>query len=306
MSKTKRKSIDYSINEFMKQHKAAMSREHYYGMAGRLKHMFQVLHDLGYETTHIKRVKQKHVVILVQHWQDKGLAISTIKNRLSDLRFVCRAYRRPGVVLANDAYGIGQRDYLPSKNRAVQVDVNEIEDPYIQASVRLQQAFGLRREEALKIIPKLADKGEQLWLKPSWTKGGVERQVPIRTQEQRAALEQAKQLVGEKSLIPQEHSYIYQRRIYDRVTHEVGFSNLHGLRHAYAQKRYQGITGWSAPICGGPNKHQLDAQQFALDRKARQIIANELGHARLSISNTYLGSAEQDFSKMDATDLVTQ
>ena len=48
-------------------------------------------------------------------------------------------------------------------------------------SLRLQQAFGLRREEALKIQPRWADRGEHLHLKASWTKGGRERTVPIRT-----------------------------------------------------------------------------------------------------------------------------
>jgi hypothetical protein len=58
-------------------------------------------------------------------------------------------------------------------------------------SLRLQRAFGLRREEALKLQPRWADRGDHLHLKASWTKGGRERTVPIRTKEQRALLEQS-------------------------------------------------------------------------------------------------------------------
>jgi integrase len=66
-------------------------------------------------------------------------------------------------------------------------------------SLRLQAAFGLRREEAIKIQPRWADRGDHLQLKASWTKGGRERTVPIRTAAQRALLEQAKQLAGSGS-----------------------------------------------------------------------------------------------------------
>jgi integrase len=49
-------------------------------------------------------------------------------------------------------------------------------------SLRLQRAFGLRREEAIKLQPRWADRGDHLQLKASWTKGGRERTVPIRTE----------------------------------------------------------------------------------------------------------------------------
>jgi integrase len=78
-------------------------------------------------------------------------------------------------------------------------------------SLRLQQAFGLRREEAIKIQPRWGDRGAHLHLKASWTKGGRERTVPIRTREQRALLEQAKQLAGTGSRIPRGRSYIEQQ-----------------------------------------------------------------------------------------------
>src|SRR5205085_7900825 len=44
-------------------------------------------------------------------------------------------------------------------------------------SLRLQAAFGLRREESIKIRPDWADRGDVLKLKDSWTKGGKERDV---------------------------------------------------------------------------------------------------------------------------------
>ena len=64
---------------------------------------------------------------------------------------------------------------------------------------------------------------------------------------------------------------------------------LHGLRHAYAQDRYEALTGWKAPIAGGPAVSSLSEAQRALDERARGIVSRELGHERREIAAVYLG-----------------
>ena len=291
MSKSKLKSINYSIYEFMKQQKSKLSHATLYDRTKRLEAMAKELHSLGYETTHIGRLKQKHVEILVKRWQDSGVSVGSIKNRMSDLRFVCRELNRNNVIKCNDDYNIGKRCYVPSENKAL-VDPNfdGVADDYIRCSIELQRAFGLRREECLKIIPSQADNGTLLRLKSSWTKGGIARAIPIRTEEQRYWLDRAKQLTDTKSsLIPKDKNYIQQRRHYDRLTQKAGFKNLHGLRHAYAQARYFEMTGWHAPINGGKQRNQLTKEEWLLDQQARKVVALELGHSRLAIAKNYLG-----------------
>ena len=85
--------------------------------------------------------------------------------------------------------------------------------------------------------------GDHLRLKPSWCKGGRTREIPILTIEQRKLLRECHVLVVTGSLIPPERTYIEQRRIYERHAARAGLSKLHGLRHAYAQTRYQELTG---------------------------------------------------------------
>ncbi|MFO1320472.1 MAG: integrase domain-containing protein [Burkholderiales bacterium] len=51
----------------------------------------------------------------------------------------------------------------------------KITDPHIALSLRFQAAFGLRREESLKIRPGIADQGSVLVMQTSWTKGGRPR-----------------------------------------------------------------------------------------------------------------------------------
>jgi hypothetical protein len=156
-------------------------------------------------------------------------------------------------------------------------------------SLELQQAFGLRREEAIKFRPGYADRGDHLALKASWTKGGKARVVPVRTTEQRDLLDRAHQLAGRGALIPSERSYRQQLRIYERHTVNAGLSKLHGLRHAYAQERYEKLTGWKAPAAGGPPSRTLSDVERVIDREARLTISRELGHERPEIVGVYCG-----------------
>jgi hypothetical protein len=70
--------------------------------------------------------------------------------------------------------------------------------------------------------------------------------VPIRTDEQRQALESAKAFISKnQSLIPEGKTYIKQRHLYDRETRGIELKNCHGLRHVYAQTRYKESKCWA-------------------------------------------------------------
>ena len=128
-----------------------------------------------------------------------------------------------------------------------------------------------------------------LRLQASRTKGGKEREIPIRTEEQRALLDEAKQFAGSGSLIPAELSYRDQLNRFKAQTAQAGIHRVHGLRHAYAQSRYEQLTGWKAPAAGGPSSRQLNANEKLMDREARLMISRELGHGREQITAVYLG-----------------
>ena len=67
---------------------------------------------------------------------------------------------------------------------------------------RLQAAFGLRREEAIKFAPSYADRGDRIAVKASTAKGGRFREVPVRTDPQRRLLDAARRLAGGGAMIP--------------------------------------------------------------------------------------------------------
>jgi hypothetical protein len=64
---------------------------------------------------------------------------------------------------------------------------------------------------------------------------------------------------------------------------------MHGLRHHYAQARYEALTGWKSPAAGSPTAQTLTSQQRVEDEAARQVISHELGHERAQITAVYLG-----------------
>ena len=110
----------------------------------------------------------------------------------------------------------------------------------------------------------------------------------MRTEVQREVLDRAHRLVGKGSLIPRDRNYRQQLRVYERHTANAGLSKLHGLRHAYAQGRYEELTGWKPPAAGGPAANTLSPEQRALDRQARLTISQELGHERIAIVSVYV------------------
>src|SRR3569833_2544600 len=156
-------------------------------------------------------------------------------------------------------------------------------------SLMLQAAFGLRREESIKFPPRYAARGDLLSLKPSWSYGGRTRDFPILSERQRDVLHQAHHLAGKGALIPYHRKYSEQLRIYERQTARAGLSKLHGLRHQYAQTRYQTLTGWPAPAASRSGSDRLTPEQKQIDHEARLTVSRELGRAREQVTAVYLG-----------------
>jgi site-specific recombinase XerC len=251
------------------------------------------LREAGFRNMRLTSLQRRHVDTLLRRWQARGLSAGTLKNRLAHLRWWAEKTGKANIIPASSAdMGIPERRFVTNESKARELEggnLEKVRDPHVLMSLVLQQMFGLRREESIKFQPHYADRGDHILLKHSWTKGGRERAVPIISAEQRAALDQAHELAGAGSLIPAHRRYIEQRNIYDGQCKAAGLSSMHGLRHRYAQMRYEALTGIKCPAAGGPPGHLLSPAQRTLDALARQIISNELGHERPQITAVYLG-----------------
>lgn len=251
------------------------------------------LHEMGFRRMEVTGLKPKHVEALVARWREQDLSAGTIKNRMAEIRWWAEKIGKQNVVARdNDHYGIPKREHVAVESKArvlTDGDLTRISDTYTRAALRLQAVFGLRREESIKIRPGWADHGDRLVLLASWTKGGRPREIPIRNAAQREALEEARQLAGRGSLIPEGLKYVQQLRRFEAQCARAGIHRVHGHRHHYAQTRYQELTGWPAPAAGGPRSKDLSPEQKIADREARLMLSAELGHGREVITAVYLG-----------------
>lgn len=260
----------------------------------RLTSIADELVNNGYKLEHIRSIRTRHIYHLVNLWKERNLNPGTMKNRMSDLRWIAEKTNQPNLVPTNDKLGIPKRQYVTNENKSIELssyDLSKISNSDVRMSLLLQQAFGLRRQESIKIQIHWATKiGGILRLKGSWNKNGRPRDIKIHYPEQIEIIKQCKEYIGKtyRALIPPNKTYKQQLKIYETQLMRAGIHKAHGLRHAYAQKRYKDLTGWDCPARGGPSFQQLTEQQKQIDREARMQITEDLGHERLEILQVYV------------------
>lgn len=240
----KLRSALYSVHQLIKQMQG-------YSFASKadMKHMInrcmKDLHELGFKVGHLNGLKPKHIYVLVEHWKKQGKSPATIKNYMSKLRKLAYFLDKPKLVkTGNDSYQIDKRTYVPTHNKAIQhIDLNLCTDPHIRLSLEAQMLFGLRREESMKFVVSEAWLGSSLFIKPSWAKGGIGRLLNITNEDQmKWLLKVSQQIKPRESLIPKERTYKQHLGYYQQQAKLMGVCKLHGLRHAYAQRRYAELT----------------------------------------------------------------
>ena len=284
------RQLNHDFKEILARHSRERSHGTRRGRAYALDRMATTL-DRQFPRLRAWNLKGKHVEFLVADWKRRGLSMGTMANYMAHLRWFAKAIGKPNIVRrSNAAYGIAKE--RTAENRACGLPAErlaKVRDAHVQMALRLELAFGLRREEAIKFSPSYADRGDRIVLKASTTKGGRAREIPVRTEEQRRLLDEVRALAGGGALIPPQRNYREQLKVYETRTREAGLRNMHGLRHAYAQCRYEDVAGWKCPLAGGPPRKSLTGARERIDRRARTAVARELGHNRREISERYLG-----------------
>ena len=116
-----------------------------------------------------------------------GLSAGTLKNCFAHLRWWAEKVGKAGIIPAESTQlGISERRFVTNEDKSRQLGarLERVTDPHVRASLKLQEVFGLRREESIKFQPSYADRISHVLLKGSWTKGGRPRAIPITTPEQ--------------------------------------------------------------------------------------------------------------------------
>ena len=276
----------------------------------------RLLHELGYKIQDPKNLGERHIEVLVKHWwycQHKK--IKTIQNDLSRLRVFCAMLGKPGMVDSVQKYLPDVDPDLLKVRSAAQttkswsgngIDLVAIfrevdgRDPRLGLMLRLELAFGLRREEVLKCNPHVQDCGNYLQIFPGMGKGGRWRNVPIVSSAQRELLEYVKARASKDKPLGWEYDQSGQAasleqniRRYENLMASLGFTKAdagvtgHGLRAQFAENHVL-LLGMIPPTMGG-NPGQLDTADKSI---ARAKVAQALGHNRPSVTSAYIGSPD--------------
>lgn len=154
------------------------------------------------------------------------------------------------------------------------------------AICELARNLGLRSKEASLFDAKAALKEakESGCIRiDDGTKGGRGRELPITSEAQIHALELAAQAQGSaRAVMPADQNWKQWRQGELRTVREA-IGGLHELRSAYACERYAQITGHAAPCTG------VQILDRDVDRGARFLISEELGHGRIDVAAEYVG-----------------
>lgn len=267
-----------------------------------------------------RNLGDKHVRAMVRIWQQDRLAPATIQTYLSFLRGLAMWLGKPGFIRKPSDYGLSTEEYQRHgyaqrdkswSGQGVDIDalVEQVcaYDRYVGASLRLIQAFGLRRKESVMIRPHRcvlpfeatglspAERRAERYLRiKEGSKGGRLRFVALDTAQRIAALDYAQAVAaGEDAhLGDPRHDLKRNLRRFDYVMEKFGITSgergitAHGLRHEALIRCFSDETDGAAPPVrgGGP----LPAQ---LDRAARQAVAEMAGHHRIRASGAYLGQS---------------
>jgi len=237
---------------------------------------------------------------------DGTLSPATAQNYVSVINTVMGLVRPDWQrVSPTQACQLPRRQRIATENKSVSASqhhqIKQQLSPRLAALVELQRTLGLRFKESALIDAKKAlrqakDTGYIEII--SGTKGGRKRTLPIPPDGLQALINAAEQQTG-RSMIPSELSYQrYHHACYAEI--ETLDFHFHSERHAYAQRRYQQLSGISAPIVMGWTRTERHSQLAtrlnisesaakALDEQTRLQVAEELGHSRAEISNVYLG-----------------
>ena len=267
---------------------------------------FNILYNvLKFKIESIFNYREYHMKQLAYYWEKNG--IKDIQTRISIFRVFANLWLgKHGMIRESERY---VRDPASVRRRCATTEdktwtgkgvdvistikrVAEI-DPRVAVVLELMYAFGLRIKEALLLHPHMADKKLVLAITRG-AKGGRNRVTEIQTDVQQDVLERAKTFAHKKtsSMIPDGKGFnFYRKRVY-RVCNKVGIQKKlgvvpHGLRHEWANAKFEEITQAKSPIKGG-KPGEVSAEQ---DKYARHDIAESLGHSRPNISSAYLGAA---------------
>jgi len=269
-----------------------------------------------------RRLKERHVRLVVEQWLSRELSPATLQKYLSHLRTFGDWIDKPGLVRASEYY-VTDPNRL-TRQSAAQADkswpAHDIDpealiakigefDAHVGLALTAMRAFGLRPKEAIMLRPgeaivpadQVPDRerveapapvtSHYLFISRG-AKGGRPRYIPIDSPDKWRVAEALRTAVGESSrhlgdpalsLKQNIRRFRYVLRRFGVTKASLGVTS-YGLRHGFAHRTYEAAAGVPPPV-----KERVEVDSAA-DTAARAAVAQHLGHSRTRIAGAYVGT----------------
>jgi integrase len=297
-----------------------------------LQRMLSELREERAVVRNLSEIGKAHALRLIGRWIKEGQSSGTIQTKVSYLRRFLTFLGKHSIIPKAAGFNawLVKNGVQPPTSRSIVAreskawDENDVDVFAILEKVRLncmttslqlelQAAFGLRVKESMMIMPRQSDHGTHISVDHG-TKGGLPRTVRFDDDEQialwqRDLLERCKVVADQH---PKRVMALRGRTLAQAIRHfyyqmnKVGVNRAtlgvtaHGLRHQFAARRYQQITGFAAPV--SPNRPTvINAMVKEVDLQARRQVSVDMGHFRENITGAYIGTipmAEREKTKI--------
>lgn len=287
---------------------------------------FRHLHALGMKIENPYNLKPHHIEALVREWWHvRKKKPKTIQNELSRLRRFAKMLGKAGMVKSLRAYlpdvdpEILRIKSVAEKSKswdAAGLDMVEMfrkvdeTDSRLGLMLRMELAFGLRREEVLKCKPHEQDGETCLYILKGQGKGGRPRMILIKSCYQREILDYVKKHVpkseslGWKYTVRGKPATLEQNiKRYRNMMQQLGITKKnmgvtgHGLRAQFAENNAL-MHGIVPPSLGGSkNQKKKEDMKVQLGK-----LSEDMGHHRLNVMSSYYGSFKRS---MNSNEVIT-
>lgn len=271
-----------------------------------LFNFFNTLRELG-NKVEPRNIKKRHIKRVAQEWERKQLAAATLQKYFSHLRQFAEWINKPGLVGEAEEFMQNpdalNRVYMATEDKSwdhkATIDKSKLlqdifnADEYVGIQVLMQDAFGLRKKEAICFRPYIHEKDGMIFVTDG-AKGGKSRIIPVDNDYKRAVIKKAQQFVNytqahlgnpKKNLEQNLERYDYVIRVKLSINkNDMGITG-HGLRAGFAMRELE-VRGLIPVLRGG----KIGALEKAEEKRIRMEVAELLGHHRTRVTTAYSGA----------------
>jgi hypothetical protein len=230
--------------------------------------------------------------------RDQEMKVSYAQNLISSVNVILRSMRQDDKMWVSPSGIVGHRTNFrlePPIHMDI-VEVNKLQSrlialgyPVVAALVGLARALGMRFKECLLFDAicalKQARRSGEIEVSRG-TKGSHARIITVGGGKAIEVIDLAASFQVGDCLIPSGLTFLEFRNYVYHHFYQAGGTRFHDFRASFACDLYRSITGCPAPVS---RENGDPAPSKEVDRGARLVVSQQLGHHRIEVVGAYIG-----------------